>query len=102
MTNPTRRSMRHDISADAILHIAGAAPVAVTVCNISHHGLVIDSLMHLPEDEIVHIELERGRPRAARCVWQDGFRTALDLVEPFRSEDYWRMLQQLPSNDAAA
>lgn len=102
MTNPTRRSMRHDIVADSTLHVAGMPPIAVTVCNISHHGLVIDSLAHLPESEIVHIELEPGRLRAARCVWQDGFRTALDLIEPFRSEDYWRMLQRLARGDEAA
>lgn len=102
MTNPTRRSMRHDIVADAILHIADMAPVAVTVCNISRHGLVIDSLACLSDDMILHVELEPGRLRAARCVWQDGFRAALDLVEPFRSEEYWRMLRRLANKSAAA
>lgn len=102
MTNPTRRSMRHDITADTVLHITDAPPFAVTVCNISRHGVVIDSLAQLVEDDIIHVELEPARLRAARVIWQDGFRTGLELIEPFEPEDYWPMLKQLTRSDEAA
>src|SRR3546814_10746711 len=88
MTKPTRRSMRHDIIADTILHVADAPPLAVTICNISRHGLVIDSLAALSEDDIIHVELEAGNLRPARFVWQDGFRTG-------RSEEHTSELQSL-------
>lgn len=102
MTNPSRRSMRHDIAADTLLHVAGSPPVAVTVCNISRHGLVIDSLSHLAEDQIVHLELAPVHPHAARVVWQDGFRIGLELIDPFEPEDYWPMLQHLTRSNEAA
>lgn len=94
--------MRHDISADTLLHIAGNPPVAVTICNISRHGIVIDSLAHLSEEEAVQLELEPNRRRSARVVWQDGFRTGLELLDPFEPEDYWPMLKHLTRNDEAA
>jgi len=94
--------MRHDIIADTILHVADAPPLAVTICNISRHGLVIDSLAALSEDDIIHVELEAGNLRPARFVWQDGFRTGLELLDPFEPEDYWPMLQHLNGPGEAA
>lgn len=99
MTSATRRSARHDIQAEAILHIAGAAPLAVAVCNISRHGVVIDSLAALTEECDLHIELMPGTRLAARFIWQDGFQSGLELVEPIRATHYWPLLQYLNGCD---
>lgn len=102
MTSATRRSPRHDIQAEAILHVAGSPPMAVAVCNISRHGIVIDGLVTLTDDCDLHIELMPGMRLAARFVWQDGFQSGLDLVEPIRSKHYWPLLQYLNGCDTRA
>ncbi|ARS26722.1 PilZ domain-containing protein [Sphingomonas sp. KC8] len=95
MIDATRRSARHDIQAEAVLHVAGSPPLAVAVCNISRHGIVIDSLASLNGDCAITIEFMPGMRLAARFVWQDGFQTGLELAEPIRATDYWPLLQHL-------
>lgn len=102
MDESTRRSPRHDIRAHVILHVAGAPPMAATICNISRHGIVIDSLASLSDDCDIQLEPLPGRKMPARFVWQDSFRSGLELEAPLSAEDYWSLLQQLDHCEDAA
>ncbi|PTD21167.1 PilZ domain-containing protein [Sphingomonas fennica] len=102
MSEATRRSMRHDVIAQAILHVAGEAPMAATLCNISRHGMVIDSLASLSSHSDIRIELIEGQLLPARLIWREGFKAGLELVEPLRANDYWPLLVALATDDASA
>nr|WP_089219849.1 PilZ domain-containing protein [Sphingomonas laterariae] len=102
MTDAVRRSTRHDVAAHISVKVDGAAPVAAILCNISRHGLVIDSLAALSEDSDIVVELIPGTQAPARFVWQDSFRSGLELVDPLKAEDYWSLLQQLDHCSDAA
>ena len=63
-----RRSSRNDVRADGVLQV-GTARHAVTVLNVSAHGVMVQSEARLVPGRPVTVELEGLAPTRGRVAW---------------------------------